>query len=208
MSVTNTVPTPLAAALGLVPTVLDHARQLPGKVVQLPIIAVASALTALDKAKREYDELAGRGEKLVARVRGTTFDDVEDRFEDLLQGTPLAAPYDAVEDAVEDTVAKVTELLDKAATPKPARVDTAATPEVVATVERVAAQVDAPEVTAHDALPLPDYDHMTLGSLRGRLRSLSVPQLVQIRDYEKAHGARLPVLTLLDNRIAKLATVQ
>jgi hypothetical protein len=61
------------------------------------------------------------------------------------------------------------------------------------------------EVVAHDELPLPDYDHLTLGSLRGRMRSLDLPQLVQIRDYEKAHANRLPIVTMLDNRIAKLA---
>ncbi|MDP9435675.1 MAG: hypothetical protein M3P93_10970 [Actinomycetota bacterium] len=58
----------------------------------------------------------------------------------------------------------------------------------------------------HDELPLADYDHMTLGSLRGRMRSLTVEQLVQLRDYEKAHADRLPVVTMLDNRIAKLST--
>ena len=236
------VPTPLAAALGLVPTVLDGVRRIPAKAVQLPVLAVSSALTALDKTKREYDELAGRGEKLVARLRGTSVDEVEDKVEDALRGTPVAARYEAAEDAVEDAVAKVTDLLDRAAerkapakaAPKPAakapaapaapaaapkaaptptaptgshdRVDTAATPAVVAVVEEAAAAVTAPVVTAHDDLPLPDYDHMTLGSLRGRLRSLSVAQLVQVRDYERAHADRLPVITLLDNRIAKLHT--
>lgn len=183
----KSVPTPVAAALGLVPTVLDSARRLPGKAVQLPVLAVSSALTAIESARREYDELAGRGEKLVSKLRGTSFDEVEDRVEDALQSTPLAKPYDLVEDAVEDTVAKVSDLLDRAAQRKP-------------TAKK------APEVTAHSDLPLPDYDHMTLGSLRGRLRSLSLPELVQVRDYEKAHANRLPVVTLLDNRIAKLAT--
>ena len=221
------VPTPVAAALGLVPTVLDGARRLPGKAVQLPVLAVSSALTALDSAKKEYDELAGRGERLVARLRGTTLDGLEDRVEDVLQGTPLATPYDRVEDAAEDMVAKVSDLLDKAAhhkapatssakpkgqataaapTGSPDRVETAASANVVAVVEAVSASVEAPEVTAHDDLPLADYDHMTLGSLRGRLRSLGVAELVQVRDYEKAHAHRLPVVTLLDNRIAKLAT--
>jgi len=60
-------------------------------------------------------------------------------------------------------------------------------------------------VLAHGDLPLPDYDHMTLGSLRGRMRSLDLPELIQIRDYEKAHADRLPIVTMLDNRIAKLA---
>jgi hypothetical protein len=85
------------------------------------------------------------------------------------------------------------------------RVDSAATPEVVEQVEKIAGNVAAPLITDHSELPLPDYDHMTLGSLRGRLRSLDMQQLVQLRDYEKSKADRLPVVTMLDNRIAKLA---
>ena len=89
--------------------------------------------------------------------------------------------------------------------PDTTRVDTAASPSVQQAVEQAAAGATGAPL-AHDDLPLPDYDHMTLGSLRGRLRSLSVEQLVQLRTYEKAHADRLPVVTMLDNRIAKLAT--
>jgi len=279
------VPTPVAAAIGLVPAVLDGVRRLPGRAVQLPILAVSSALAGLDHARREYDDLALRGERLLARLRGASFDELEDRVEDRLQGTPFAKPYDVVEDALEDagetvarvattararvaggtrrTASTVSDLSEKAAqraeqaadtteqvaekvaakaptaTPKKAApkkkapaaegttpdeqpkgeatpkaptgapdvpVETAATAEVVETVEQVVEQSTAPTVTDHDALPLPDYDHMTLGSLRGRLRSLTVEELVQVRDYEKAHASRLPVVTMLDNRIAKLAS--
>lgn len=214
------VPTPVAAAIGLVPTVLDGVRRLPGKAVQLPVLAVSHALTTLETVRREYDALAERGERFLGRA--PSFDELEDRVEDALPA-PLAKPYDAVEDTVEDAVSKVTDLLDRAATRTPKaqqpkgeptppaptggveRHDTAAAPEDVEKVELVATAVGT-GVPAHDELPLPDYDHMTLGSLRGRLRSLSVEQLVQVRDYEKAHADRLPVVTLLDNRIAKLAT--
>jgi hypothetical protein len=92
----------------------------------------------------------------------------------------------------------------KATEPDSTRIDTAASAEVVEVVERVSATVGG-EVLEHGDLPLPDYDHMTLGSLRGRMRSLDLPQLIQIRDYEKAHADRLPIVTMLDNRIAKLA---
>jgi hypothetical protein len=351
----STVPTPVAAALGIVPTVLGGVRRLPGKAISLPIYALSSALTTLDRSRREYDALAERGERLIARLRGVSFDEVEDRVEDALQGTPLAKPYDALEDALEDAAENVTALvrnapaaarkapaaarnapakarkaastatvstgrtLDRAAdkvedlsataagtaqealdeatstassvvdaaeesiagaadvtrsavdqvadraakagtdaaadlsagdestaapgtdttapsetgagapsgadtaqdvpedqapkgepTPKATqpddtRISTAATSDVVDAVERVSSVVGG-EVLDHDDLPLPDYDHMTLGSLRGRMRSLDVPQLVQIRDYEKAHADRLPIVTMLDNRIAKLAT--
>ena len=56
----------------------------------------------------------------------------------------------------------------------------------------------------HEELPLPDYDHLTLPALRARLTRLDLTSLVQLRDYEKAHANRLPVVTMLDNRIAKV----
>ncbi len=228
----TTLPTPVAAAIGIVPAVLDNARKLPGKAVQLPVLAVSSALTALETWRREYDDLARRGERLVGRLRGTSVDEFEDRIEDLVAKTPFGRAYDTVENTVEntvdDTVAKVTELLDRAASRAPsakvparsttslsaagtsAPVETAATPGVVEVVEAVTAAVaaspEAAPVTSHDELPLADYDHLTLGALRGRLRALSVEDLVRVRDYERAHAHRLPVVTLLDHRIAKLAT--
>ncbi len=299
------VPTPVAAALGLVPTVFDGVRRLPLRAVQLPLFAVSSVLTGLDSARRGYDDLAERGARLLAQLRGTSLDELEDRVEDALDGTPFAAPYDVVEDALEDaaetvtafvrdpkaTVAKaargtrktvgkgleaaaetVEELADraegtaealaegsvdavrdavdgdddvaaaaakvaaaaaaveaaaakveqaggeeagveeapkgrptpKATEPDSTRVTTAASPEVVEAVERVSAVVGGP-VLEHDELPLPDYDHLTLGAVRGRMRSLDLPQLVALRDYERAKANRLPVVTMLDNRIAKLA---
>ena len=276
------VPKPVSAALGIVPAVLNGVRSLPGKAVQLPVIAVSSALSGIDLAKREYNDLSERGERLVARLRGASFDELEDRFEDRLQGTPVAGLYDRVEDALEDateavgkvtsraaksagnglsgaastveTVAEIVKgdpagaarnagdaLLDaaaqakdrveagdavreaaadaiqetlpeaeqpkgeptpKATEPDATRIDTAATPDVVQAVEKVAGDTPAP---AREDLPLADYDSMTLGSLRGRLRSLDVDQLVQLRAYEKSKADRLPVVTMLDNRIAKLA---
>lgn len=340
------VPTPVAAALGLVPAVLDGVRCLPGKAIQLPILAVSSALTGLETARRGYVDLADRGERLIARLRGTSFDELEDRVEDSLQGTPFAKPYDVVEDALEDVTENVTafvrtapararkaagaaatstaEGLDRAAetvedlaertgtavdraadtvekagekvgetiedagdaagealtaagdrveelsgatagtvaslaattdaattdaptadsttatgtqtpdsttesgsdasadevpedeapkgvpTPKEVQPDstpvtTAASASVVETVERVSAKIGG-EVVSHDELPLPDFDHLTLGAVRGRMRSLDIPQLVQLRDYEKAKANRLPIVTMLDNRIAKLAS--
>ena len=233
------VPTPLAAALGLVPTVVAGVRRIPGKAVQLPVLALSQALVAAETARKEYDALAERGEHVIARLRGTSFDELEDRVEDVVARTPLAGAYDAVEDALEDAGETVRDLASSArkrgssladdlrseqvpeaeqpkgeptpsaTQPDTTRVDTAATPDVVAVVEQVAEEVTgggATEVVSHDELPLPDYDHMTLGSLRGRLRSLDLEQLVVVRDYEKAHADRLPVVTMLDNRIAKLAT--
>lgn len=67
----------------------------------------------------------------------------------------------------------------------------AAADEHVQTVER-------------EELPIVDFDHVTAGSLRGRLRRLDLSELQTLRTYEQEHGHRLPILTLLENRIAKL----
>jgi hypothetical protein len=380
----------VAAAIGLVPTVLGGVRRLPGRAVRLPVYAVGHVLTTVGSARREYDALAERGEQLISKLRGTSFDEVEDAVEDALQDTPFAKPYDVVEDALEDAGEAVTQLVrsgrsrargaagkagrtagqaagavaegaaaatdsatrsagqaaeavahgaaaatdsatrtagqaaeaviegaatasrtagqaaealadgaeavadtvrpdqtpetarsgasaesidtaaapdlpatgpleveaaalagldlapdspladlgeeapaadapaadvpaadapaadvpdaeapkgvptPKATEPDSTRISTAASSEVVEVVERISATVGGP-VLEHGDLPLPDYDHMTLGSLRGRMRSLDLPELIQIRDYEKAHADRLPIVTMLDNRIAKLA---
>ena len=53
--------------------------------------------------------------------------------------------------------------------------------------------------------PLPGYDVMTLGALRGRLRSLSTDDLIRVLRYEKAHRSRQPMVTLVEHRLAKLA---
>jgi hypothetical protein len=53
----------------------------------------------------------------------------------------------------------------------------------------------------HDELPLPDYDHLPLGSLEGRIRSLDADGLEALLDYERAHGNRLPVAQVLERRL-------
>ena len=239
----KTVPTPVSVVIGLVPAVVDRVRRIPTKAVQLPILALSSAMTGVELARREYDELSERGERVVARLRGTSFDELEDRVEDLVARTPLAGAYDRVEDALEDVVDSASAAVrartakagagttvtgtsetaktppartaagkgaatPKATEPDSTRIDTAATTEVVAAVEKAAAKVAvAQDLNAAD-LPLTDYDHLTLGALRGRLRSLDVEQLVTLRSYEKSKADRLPVVTMLDNRIAKLAAGQ
>jgi hypothetical protein len=53
--------------------------------------------------------------------------------------------------------------------------------------------------------PLPGYDGMTLGALRGRLRALTPDDLARVLRYEQAHRARPPVVTLVEHRLAKLS---
>ena len=76
---------------------------------------------------------------------------------------------------------------------------------VAAAEEQLGRTVERGAELSHNDLPLPDYDHLTLPSLRARLARLDLVSLVQILDYEKAHANRLPVVTMLENRIAKVS---
>jgi hypothetical protein len=73
----------------------------------------------------------------------------------------------------------------------------AAEPEAVTTPEPVSGPADS-------APPLPNYDELSVASLRARLRNLDVAQVTQLADYERAHAARADVLAMFERRIAKL----
>jgi hypothetical protein len=59
--------------------------------------------------------------------------------------------------------------------------------------------------TGHAAdLPLPNYDALSLASIRARLRGLDVAQLKVLLDYEAAAAERAEVLRMFERRIEKL----
>jgi hypothetical protein len=182
VDMTVRTPAPLAAAVGLAAEAAEQLRKLP---------------TLLVLARERYDELAEHGREVLAGHRpppGTRVVPVE--VADLAEAAvpeSFGAPGGATEPVVP------VEELD----PRPplGRTEPVIVPEEVRT--EAAALAPGDELDSAD-LPLADFDHQTVPQLRGRLRTLTLPELMQLRDYEQAHGRRLPVLTLLDNRIAKL----
>lgn len=56
-----------------------------------------------------------------------------------------------------------------------------------------------------EALPLPDYDHLPLGTLGQRIRTLDADDVAMLRQYEEAQSQRLPVLQVLDHWLRELA---
>lgn len=61
---------------------------------------------------------------------------------------------------------------------------------------------------AQSTPPVPGWDELTLGSIRARLRRLSVDDLTALHSYEEAHGARADVLSMLENRLAKVRSAE
>lgn len=102
-----------------------------------------------------------------------------------------------VEEGLDAAVSRLQEDADEAGVAQP--------PMIVADPVAPAGEVAEGARIDHADLPLADYDHLTLGSLRGRLRRLDPVDLGTLRDYERAHANRLPVVTMLENRLRKLA---
>jgi hypothetical protein len=177
---------PLRVGLGLLTAgAAEVGRRLPGPVIRLPIEVLNRTLHAVELAGKAYGELARRGEQTVSTVRrhiGLGGDGSDGDWDG--SGTTydpfMGGPLEPVEDIRESVWLS--------------REDT----------EQVA-EAPAGSTLEHADLPLEDYDHLTLGSLRARIRRLTVAELVQLREYEQAHADRLPVMKTLDARITKLA---
>src|SRR5579875_2059010 len=85
--------------------------------------------------------------------------------------------------------------------------EAAPAPAADAATEAEAAPAPAPAAEAAPAaeLPVPNYDDLSIASLRARLRSLSADQLSQLIEYEKGHAARADVISMFERRLVKLA---
>ncbi len=59
-------------------------------------------------------------------------------------------------------------------------------------------------MSERDDLPLPDYDHLPVGSLTSRIRTLDHADLTTLLAYEKAHANRVQVVTVMQSRLAGL----
>lgn len=264
----GSLPTPVAAALGVVVSGVRTAKNLPTIAPQLPLLGMAFVAQKVQTVRREYLGYAARGIAFAQKMTGDAVS-IGSQLTGLAGGlrkeSPNGSAAEAVHDAgrtveeearevaekARDAVEKATQLRRSTTRPtdRPAgRKDTAAKPASKRASTRPAAGArSAPAAPAPAELPeeaieagapgaatavadqaseeagpnvpstpaegadlspddlaIPDIDHLTLASLRARLRQLDVPQLVTLRAYELAHANRLQVVTMLENRIAKL----
>lgn len=127
------------------------------------------------------------------------------------------APQETVvaETVAPETVVAETVVADSsAASEASAGTETVAAPEATATAEPVTSA--APEASAgpetsaapepSGALPLANYDELSVASLRARLRNLTNDDLTQLMTYEKAHQDRPEVIKMFQNRLVKMTT--
>ncbi|MGH8862634.1 MAG: hypothetical protein ACRDVG_15615 [Jatrophihabitantaceae bacterium] len=92
----SSLPSAVRAALGLAATMVDEARHLPDKAIEMPMRAISQALQLSLRAQQRYAALAARGDEIISGRRTTdeapswaTFDD------------PIEAPQVVVAPAAE-----------------------------------------------------------------------------------------------------------
>ena len=78
-------------------------------------------------------------------------------------------------------------------------------PPAESAVPPAPAESGQPAVPAGEVLPVPNYDQLSVASLRARLRVLDAAQVHVLLDYEKAHEGRPAVVTMFERRLAKLS---
>jgi hypothetical protein len=59
-------------------------------------------------------------------------------------------------------------------------------------------------MTSRETLPLPDYDHLPVGSLISRIRTLDADGLQTLLTYEQSHANRVQVVQAMTHRLDEL----
>ena len=126
------LPTPVRAALGLAAITVEQARTLPDRVLELPVLAVSTALQFSVRAQQRYAEWALRGDEMLSRLHEppdeppswATFDEEVATAEP--ESEPAAEPEpepEPVSDAVLSDTSEAPPRRRRAKTPLPAHAE-------------------------------------------------------------------------------------
>jgi hypothetical protein len=159
-----------------IPQVPDQVRRAPTEVLRAVFAGIGRILMTAESRWRSLDQ--------TGNVRLLSAEEMANRAEAISQAdTASASPATTSGPAASATATATTAAIPPAG---PAGTATAA---ATPTAEQ---------------LPLPDYDNLSLPSIRARLRVLDVTQLRALAEYEARNAERTDVLGMLERRIEKL----
>jgi len=198
----KSLPLPLRVAAGLAATAVEQARDLPARIVGLPVTVASQALQLSMRVQQQVTALAIKGDEALAGLRPVeetpewaTFD------EDLDAGgydLSRPAPFDRVVDSWPDVSRnghQPAEADDEE--PDPWTQEERALAEEAGDEDLVA---DEPAGTGPAGVG--GYDELSLPQLRARLRRFSLAELEELLDYERGHANRPAFVGMLSRRIA------
>jgi outer membrane biosynthesis protein TonB len=210
-----------------VPQVSERVKEAPAQALRAMFAGIGQLLSASDKLRGKSATDEAPAEAKTAAPETATPETATPETATPETATPetatpeTATPETATPETATPETATPETATPETATPETATPETAtpetATPETAtpetATPETATPETATPETDAAPAapaastreLPLPNYDDLTIASLRARLRNLSADQLAQLVEYEKSHANRADVIQMFERRIAKLA---
>jgi hypothetical protein len=196
------------------PQVTDRVKEAPAQALRAVFSGIGQVLLVADRIKSratvpERPRPAAADPQAQSRPAAATVVRDETRWRSLDETGNVRVLSEEEPAAAEP--ATETPAADTPAEPAPAEpaADTSAKPAAAAaepagqngSAGHTAAE---PSVPGAASLPVPNYDSLTIASLRARLRNLDVSQVRVLFDYEKANAGRADVLTMFERRIAKL----
>jgi len=176
-----------------VPQVNERVKEAPAHALRAMFAGIGQLMLFTDRLRnRPAEDTAKEDASVPAQASAPTAE----------APTSEAAPAkEEAPAATAEAPAAETPVAEAPAAEAPAAEAKAETPEAPASAAETPAATEAPAGEP----PLPNYDELTVASLRARMRNLSVEQLNEVIAYEKAHANRADVITMFERRIAKLA---
>jgi hypothetical protein len=199
----STLPLPVRVAVGLAVTAVEQARKLPEQLSDLPVTAASRAVQAAMRMQQRVTELAIKGDQVCALFRPVEDTAPWARFDE--DDAPGSAATDGAAVAPRPRAGHGT------AAGEFGEVDEADVARALTSQRPPTTDVHTEDITPKDTgvarsggrpPVLPEYDELSLAQLRGKLRALSLPELVELLEYEHVHQDRAAFVTMLSNRIS------
>jgi hypothetical protein len=196
------------------PQVSERVKEVPAQVLRGVFAGIGQLLLITDKLRNKAP-----ADQQIPRARGP---EPSDMRADPVPPAPVSSPAPVPSATPVPPTAPVSPAgraseardLDKTGNVRLLTGESAAAGDTAATVAEEPAVAPAEEpamaaeatsaAEAEPGAPLPNYDALSIASLRARLRNLDVPQLRQLVGYEQAHANRADVIAMFTRRIAKL----
>ena len=198
-----------------VPQVSERIKEAPAQALCGVFAGIGQLLLYTDKLRNKapYAHAPMAPPSPAAAPRAKPTEPVPDRAPEPAaaetQGTPRTsrAPKPPKTPAAPKTPAVATEIrdFDKTGNVRLITADEARQDDEPTAGEQAPASAGEPAAgPAQAGPPLPNYDELSVASLRARLRNLDVTQVRGLVEYEKAHAGRADVIVMFERRIAKL----
>jgi hypothetical protein len=187
-----------------VPQVNERVKEAPAHALRAMFAGIGQLMLFTDRLRnRPAEDTAKEDAPVPAQASAPTTEAPTSEAAPAKEEAPAAAAEaPAAEAPVAEAPAAEAPVAEAPAAEAPAE-----TEEAEAKAEAPAPAAETPAATEAPAgePPLPNYDELTVPSLRARMRNLSVEQLNEVIAYEKAHANRADVVAMFERRIAKLA---